>query len=175
MVFVLDFAETFFKFLPKDSLKQRLLSPENFNSKYNSADVVFQDAIAILLSLSGCSVIPLGKKYEYAYTQTNYRLGSCDLIAYFPERSKLCLVDCTTSIPDENKVRLLQNTINNLSSKEDRSNSKVFGLIPSPRDCSDIKAHYFEDVYILDKTDLDWALNYLTEGKIQDARRKFFF
>ncbi|MGO8805319.1 MAG: hypothetical protein ACLQO7_01765 [Candidatus Bathyarchaeia archaeon] len=128
-----------------------------------------------MLSLSGCSVITLVRKYEYAQHKTAFRLGSADLIAYYSERGKLCFVDCTTAIPDENKVRLLQTTIGNLSSEEERKKSKVFGLIPSPRDCSDIKSHYFEDIFIIDKTDLEWILNSLREGKIEEARRKFYF
>jgi hypothetical protein len=179
----MNFAETVFKFYPKEAFKQHLLDPYSFKD----ADDVFQEAVARLLSLSGCSVVVLGKKeyesgvdpkkkrYDVLRTNTGYEHGSVDLIAHHEERDKLCLIDCTTKVVDEPKIRRLQQTIKELSSEEERSCSRVFGLIPSPRDCSDIKRHYWEDIHIIDKSDLERILDLIIEGKVEDARGRFFF
>jgi hypothetical protein len=180
----MSFAETVFKFYPSEVFKQHLSDPYSFTE----VDSVFQDAAATLLSLSGCSVVILGKKeyveratpkkkklYDVLRTSTGYEHGSVDLIAYYKEKEKLGLVDCTTRIPDDSKIRNLQQIVNQLSSKEERNYSKVFGIIPSPRDCSDIKHTYFDDIHIIDKSSLERILNFIVEGKTEDARKEFFF
>jgi hypothetical protein len=172
---MVNLVDTFFKFYPIDEFRKCLLSPE----KFSNPDVIFQDCIASMLSLSGFSVIILGKKgHEKAMVKTTektpFEVGSADLLAY-DNKKKLCFIDCTIRIPDESKIRKLQTTISNLSSKDDINKSKVFGLVPSSKNCADIRSKHFDDVFILERNDLEWIMKYLSEGKIDDARRKFWF
>lgn len=169
----MNFAEVVFQFYPIDTLRQHLSKSEDLGE----SDIIFQDAVATLLSLSGCSVVTLGKKgYETLRARkTRYELGSVDLIAYYREKDRLCLIDCTSAVVDDSKIRRLQQTVREVSTKEERICSRVFGLIPSSRDCPDIKYQYYEDIHIVDRVDLEKILEFIDKGKLEDARRKFFF
>ena len=89
----MDFTEVFFKFYSSEDFKSDLLTPELIEK----ADFVFQDAVAMLLSLIGYSVIVLGKKKRKNKELDKLRLeskvvvGSLDLIA-FRENNKLFII-----------------------------------------------------------------------------------
>lgn len=110
------FSQAVVAFYPLEVFKQHLFTPEQFKSK----DRVFQDAVTRLLSLAGYSIIVLGKKqyqipgektriYEVLYNDSEYPVGSADLIAHRDD--ELLIIDCTTSTPDENKINHLNDVI----------------------------------------------------------------
>jgi hypothetical protein len=141
------------------------------------ADFVFQDAVAMLLSLIGFSVIVLGKKKLKNKELDKLRLdskvvvGSVDIIA-FRENNKLFLIDCTLDIVDDSKIRKLQKIVNYFSSEEDRKYSKIMGLIFSSQDCRDVSRKSYEDIRIIDAHLLKIIFDLALKGKNQDARSR---
>jgi len=167
----MNLAEVVFRFYPYEVLKKHLLEPEQFEK----SDYVFQDAVATLLALSGCSTVVLGKK-EFAKSgekkqrldviqlPSGHEAGSADIIISM--RDKLFVIDCCTHVIDESKIRKLQQTIHKVASEGDLKHSKVGGLIFSPQEC-EVRKHFFEDVYIKDRTSLTNLLKLVSDGEIE--------
>lgn len=174
-----------FQYYPIDAFKLHLLNPEQFSK----SEMVFQDTVASLLSLTGQSVINLGKK-EYrkfgekkqnkaklydSIDMGEYHFASIDLIAY-RENEKLFLVDCTIGIVDDSKIKWLKQTVLHFASKEELNWGKVVGLIISPRDCSDTKQEgAISDINIVDKKGLEIILSLIEKQEFEEARKRLLF
>jgi hypothetical protein len=169
----MNFTEVLFQFYPRDSLESDLLKPKVGKDYVN----VFQEAVATLLSLIGCSVVVLGKKkrgkkkLEIVRWESQAEVGSADIIA-FRENNKLFLIDCTTGAVDDSKIRKLQQTVNYLSSEEDREHSRIIGLIFSSQDCKDIRRNYYEDINIIDASRITTIFDMMLKGDNENAREE---
>jgi hypothetical protein len=174
------FTKTLFEFYPLDEFKKHLLEPEN----YRDADMVFQDAVVQLLSLIGLPVVVLGgkqyketerkksKKYEELKLESGYVIGSADLINY-EENKQLLFIDCTTKIPDDKKIKNMQEIVNHFSYiKEKFGNLRIFSLIFTPKNYGH---EYIREVGIVDKSRINNLLNLALEGKAEVARGNLYY
>jgi hypothetical protein len=170
------FSKALFKFYPLGDFKEHLFNPELFSR----SDDVFQDAVATLLSLTGYSIIVLGKKrfkqkgkksktYDTRRLPSGYEVGSIDLIAH--QENQLLLIDCTLSTPEEKKKEKLPEVIDHLKDLQVDNALNVTSFIFTPKSSANVDN---EDVRIVDGWKLEEILHLILRNKIDQAREKLF-
>lgn len=165
-------AKTLFSFCSMNEFRERLLHPE----KHKNPSIVFENAVAWLLSLIGLSVLQLGKKFEKLRVyETKFERGSVDMIAY-KESEYLVLVDCDTAIPDEKKVRsmtALKQYFESLQTAQ--GEPRICPVIISPRDCSGLAIDAFNVVKVVGGSGIERIFEEAMKGNVKGAIYSLLF
>lgn len=163
------FGKALSAFCSMDVFKERLLNPERFVEGRTKPNIIFENAIAWLLSLVGFSVLHLGRNFEtLRIPETGYQVGSIDIVAY-RENERLLLVDCDTSIPDEKKIRSMKTVKDHFSYIQDEHKQPdIMCAIFSPKDCTGILAH--PDVKIIGRYQIERTFEEAMRGNTEQAR-----
>ena len=163
------FGKALSAFCSMDVFKERLLNPERFVEGRTKPNIIFENAIAWLLSLVGFSVLHLGRNFEtLRIPETGYQVGSIDIVAY-RENERLLLVDCDTSIPDEKKIRSMKTVKDHFRYIQDEHKQPdIMWAIFSPKDCTGILAH--PDVKIIGRYQIERTFEEAMRGNTEQAR-----
>lgn len=132
-------------FISLDEVKRMLLEPQNCGEH---PDVIFENAIAWLLSIAGFSIIHLGvkvKKVDGKSIQTdrldlenNYQVGTADIVAY-KESDSLYLIDCDLKGNDTKKIHDLVELQTHFQTAFSEYNQlRIVAVLCSPKDLSEI-------------------------------------
>lgn len=160
------FAKALGAFCSLDLFRERLLSPE----KFKKSGVVFENAVAWLLSLIGFSVTQLREEFEtLRIPETKFEEGSIDMIAY-RENEHLLFVDCDTKIPDDKKIRsmvLVREYFKSLQDKQGRP--YLLSVIFSPRNCTGIQTDSLT-MRIIDRNGIKRIFEEAMKGDTGQAR-----
>jgi hypothetical protein len=163
-------AKTLSGFCSLDLLKERLLNPE----KFKKPGIEFEDATEWLLSLIGFAVVRLGRFEKLKVQETNYEVGSIDIIAY-KENECILLVDCDTSVPDEKKIRSVASVKDHLKFIQDEyKRLRLVSLVFSPKDCTGITVNY-QDFKIVDKHQITQLFEEMMKGDIERAQSSLVY
>lgn len=160
------FSRTLSSFCSCDVFKERLLSPE----KFKKSSMVFENAVAWLLSLAGFYVLPLGRDFEkLKIHETGYEVGSVDIVAY-RENEYLLLIDCDTSVPDDKKIRSMITVKEHFKFIQDEhGRPRIVSVICSPKNCQRISVDR-QAINIVDKYMLTQIFEEVMKGNQTQAR-----
>jgi hypothetical protein len=133
------FAKALNSFCSLETFKKRVLNPERCKEGKAKPQDIFENAVAWLLSLVGFSVLHIGKYFEnLKIPETDVQIGSADILAY-RENECILLVDCTTSLPDDDKIRSMIAVKEHFRFIQDEHRQpNIISVIFSPKDCSGI-------------------------------------
>ena len=159
------FAKTLFNFCSFDLFKKRLLNPEKFKKPAKE----FENAVAWLLSLIGFSVAQLGRFEKLKIPETDYQVGSIDMIAH-RENEYVLLIDCDTSIPEDKKIRSMKAVKDHFRFIQDEHRRPyIVSMIFSPKDCTGISVD-FQDIKIIDRHKIKRIFEQAMKGNSDQAR-----
>jgi len=142
--------------------------------EYSKPSVVFERAVAWLLSLIGFSTIVLASKTIKAFDHLklgDIQIGCADILAY-KKNDCLLLVDCTIRTPDDKKIQDLKDAQKHISSiLASHTGLRIVPVIFSPADCGHLKTDI--EVRIIDKYQMEQILENVAKGKVEEVQHIF--
>jgi hypothetical protein len=146
-----------------DLLKQNI--NQNIDTKY-------QQSVSLLLSLLNFPTVNLGSfgNEGEQIKDSKVQSYSCDIISFVNEINSCLVIDCTLSVPTEEKINRIYNTTSYLGEK---LSTKLIPVIISAARVPSRDTATTAKVRVIDKSELNNIVELIDSEDIMEARKQF--
>lgn len=135
-------------------------------------DTKYQQSISLLLTLLNFPTVNLGSFGNEGEQIKDSRVQSfsCDIISFVSQINSCLIIDCTLSVPTEEKINRIHNTTSYL---EEKLSAKLIPVIISAARVPSKHTATTAKVRVIDKLELNNLVDLVNSGDITEAQKQF--